>query len=715
MPFQTLQITTLVTPPLVDPSNSNTAGTGDDIGSPSRYGQNGFWPQVPGTSGPMDFPFHFMATDKDGNKSQFSASLIFINTGLVDTDYQKILTDPSTRNGYMDTANKSLRRTVQLNGQKIAFTKTDGNSGKSSYETSSITWTGELYPGALSSPPSPPYLPPDETDPGESGIKTQGLPVFYPAVDSSQIRIAAVEELSGTAASSPPSIQYHGDLSYGGPNAGYLWKEFNNNAGEVFAQFQQPVGVDVSRNLNKVGAMINPSLNYVGLSRLAGALPGNPADIAGSVNNMFDGSGFDPTQALLGAALPKILGGINLSDILLKFTGGGSLTALDFGDGKKVPKIVAAVEYNGGVPPTPKDILITLHWEPPIQSWDPILSPSGNPWVNDSRQPLFNVATPPGTPPIVLDGKLVKSFDPAQEPSYNVTGTITGPIELNLLPGGNQNPFFVITIPFNKLQFTAKSGSKPDASADLGGMEFHGILAFIQELQSIIPGAGFDDPPFLDVTATGITAGFNVGVPTIPIGALIISDIKLEASLNIPFIGGAARLRFGISERENPFTITYTIFGGGGFFGMGMGLDGIELMEGSLEFGAFLSLDLGVASGSAHAAVGIYFKYEQDPGPPKKDTTELSGFCSIGGELEVLGLITVSTEFYMSITYMSEDNSCTGQASLTVEVDVALFHQSVTLGPIEKKFSHSPPLDQLAFGYLMPQTGWDDYVAAFYM
>ena len=147
---------------------------------------------------------------------------------------------------------------------------------------------------------------------------------------------------------------------------------------------------------------------------------------------------------------------------------------------------------------------------------------------------------------------------------------------------------------------------------------------------------------------------------------------------------------------------------------MGMGLDGIELMEGSLEFGAFLSLDLGVASGSAHAAVGIYFKYEQDPGPPTMDTTELSGFCSIGGELEVLGIITMSTEFYMSITYYSADNSCEGQASLTVEVDVLLFHASVTLGPIEKKFSHSPPLDQLAFGYLVPSQGWSDYVGAFF-
>ena len=437
-----------MTPSLDPPTNpSSQVGT---------FGQLGFWPQVLGS----DFLFHFIATDWDGNKFEFSAPLIFVDHSLSnDPEIYNILLHSGTANSYVFN---NLRRTVPMNGQKIAFTKTNGNSGKSSYETSSIKFTADFYPGALTSPPTPPFLPPGETDPGLATIQEEGYPVFFPAVDNAQIRIAAVEELTGVTAPTPPSIQYHGDLSYGGPNAGYLWNEFNNNAGEVFAQFQNPVGLDLSQNLNKVGAMINPSLNYVGLSRLAGALPGDPSDVTGSLNKMFDGSGFDPTAALFGA-LPSILGGIPLKNILLAFTGGGSINALDFGDGKKVPKIVATVEYTGGTPPTPKDILITLHWEPPIQSWDPILSPSGNPWVNDSRQPLFNVATPPGTPPIVLDGKLTKSFDPTQEPTYNITGTINGPIELNLLPGGNQNPFFVITIPFNKLQFTAQSGGKPDA------------------------------------------------------------------------------------------------------------------------------------------------------------------------------------------------------------------------------------------------------------
>jgi hypothetical protein len=319
------------------------------------------------------------------------------------------------------------------------------------------------------------------------------------------------------------------------------------------------------------------------------------------------------------------------------------------------------------------------------------------------------------TAPIVIDAQLKTPFDPTKQPTFNVTGIINGPINLNLLPGGDgssQEPlYFIITIPFNKLTFSVQSGGKTNVSAQLGQIQFHGILNFIQQLDSIIPGGGFDDPPFIDVNSSGIQAGFNVGVPSIFLGAINIADIKLEASLNIPFLGDATRVRFSISERENPFTITYTIFGGGGFFAIAMGLDGLELMEGSLEFGAYLSLDLVVASGSAHIAVGIYFKLEQDSSG--NDSTELSGYCRIGGELEVLGLITVSAEFYMEIDYTTPPPSLEGQASLMVEVDLTLFSVSVTLGPIEKKFSDAPMPNELLFANLFPQPAWNDYVSAF--
>lgn len=775
-PFQKLQITTLVTPPLIDPTNSQADS------QVNNHGQDAFWPQIPvaNPSPPnfkaQDFLFHFIATDWDGNTSDFSAPLIFVDTSLSDTDLQSILTDSGTSNGYLwngSTPPSNLgRRTVQMNGQKIAFAPSENNSsnmnsGKARYETSAITWTVEIFNTPQgTSLYSHNELPGDEPTTTAPTLKGEYLPIFFPAVEYAPVRIASIQELSGGSPSSPgtsnpttPAISFHGGMDPSNNPFGYLWNGFKNansispdpNLGEVFAKLHSfdpntnnlldGIRVDLSQNVEKLGGILTPSLNYAGLARQAGAIPGDISNIESSLTDLANGNGFDPTTALLDDALSqaKILGGIQLTKLFGKIT---NLTNLDYGDGIRVPKIVAKVEYDQSkTPPIPKDIKITLHWEPTMVSWDPFIDLGSGTGVGvppsssvSAKSPLLDCQNYPpymnqgkedltSTAPIVIDANLTKSFDPNQEPTYNVTGIINGPIVLNLMPGGNSDPLFVIGIPFNKLKFTLETGGKTDVSCDLGKLSFHGILSFVQTLENILSGLGLDDPPYLDVNASGITAGLNIGVPTIPIGALIISDIALDLSLNVPFIGDPARLRFSISTREQPFTITYTIFGGGGFFGVALGLDGFEMFEASLEFGAFLSLDLGVASGSAHADVGIYFKLSQiapnsnthpsSPPPSMIDDTEITGFCSIGGELEVLGIITVSTEFYMSISYDSATNTCEGQAELTVEVDVLMFHASVTLGPIEKKFTTDPSAEALPFGYLVPQPAWTDYMDAF--
>jgi hypothetical protein len=702
-PFKKLRITTLVTPDLDDPSKSAVA----------QKGQSAFWVRVPPG---QDFEFHFIATDWDGNTSEFSAPLIFVDNS-VGTGTAADSIASSELASVMDAYSSDARRKTDMNGQKIAFTSSDtGNgtaTGKSTYETNIIMWKAEGYHTSKIPPPATSQTLPDyplALNASKGDLVTNHLPLFFPAVDEADVRITAIEELAGgnpTTADSKTSkvytpISYFGGLDTQNQNNpyGFLWNGFDSvNTGEVFARFQSATRVDLSQRVEKVGGIITPSLHYVGLSRLSGAIPG-PGDtdkIEGTLKGMF-GSSFNPADALLGDGLSKILGGIDLKNILSTVE---NLTATDFGDGTRVPKLLAEVEYdqNSG---KPVDVLVTMHWEPPAQNYDSDLG-------SGTTDPNALFALQQSVDPyILIDAQLRKPFDPTQQPSYTVKGTISN-VKLNLLAGGSNRDLVhdLVAIPFNKLEFTSQTGGKTTVSAELGAIEFHGVLKFIEELSSIIPGAGFADPPFIDVDASGIKSGFSVAVPQIPVGAIIISDLRLEALLNIPFVGAPARLSFSISEREHPFTVTYLIFGGGGFFGMRMGLDDIEMMEGALEFGAYFSLFLGTASGSVHAAAGIYFKHDQD-------SVQLSGYCRVGGELEVLGLISVSTEFYMCLAYAdSNQNACVGQASVTVDIDLCLFSMSVTVGPVEKRFSHSPPLNQLAFGYVVPENGWKEYVAAF--
>lgn len=120
---------------------------------------------------------------------------------------------------------------------------------------------------------------------------------------------------------------------------------------------------------------------------------------------------------------------------------------------------------------------------------------------------------------------------------------------------------------------------------------------------------------------------------------------------------------------------------------MSLGPDGVELIEGSLEFGGCVSIDLGVASGGIYVMAGVYFKMEMMGGGNK---LQLTGYLRAGGALEVLGIITISMEFYMGINYQPSPKRLWGEASVTVEVEVAFFSKSVSL-TMQREFASSPP------------------------
>jgi hypothetical protein len=83
-------------------------------------------------------------------------------------------------------------------------------------------------------------------------------------------------------------------------------------------------------------------------------------------------------------------------------------------------------------------------------------------------------------------------------------------------------------------------------------------------------------------------------------------------------------------------------------------------------------LDLGVASGSAHIMIGVYFHYESSD-------SSITGYVSAGGELTVLQLISMHIELYLGLTYDFDHHVIWGEADYTVEVTLAFLHKSVPL------------------------------------
>jgi hypothetical protein len=226
-----------------------------------------------------------------------------------------------------------------------------------------------------------------------------------------------------------------------------------------------------------------------------------------------------------------------------------------------------------------------------------------------------------------------------------------------------------------------RAGEKPEVDVrfkEEDGFKFEGPLSFVETLRDIIPFDGFSDPPDVEVTAEGIKAGFSMGLPNLAVGVFSLENLSLAAGFSVPFLGPPMSVWFSFCERENPSRLTVTLFGGGFFFGLTLNANGLYLLEGAIEFGAAISVDFGVASGGVSAMGGLYFKME---GSDDDDTltATLAGYFRLRGEVEALGLVSVSIELYLEMIYQTASRKCVGSARLSIEIDVTLFSTTIEL------------------------------------
>lgn len=310
---------------------------------------------------------------------------------------------------------------------------------------------------------------------------------------------------------------------------------------------------------------------------------------------------------------------------------------------------------------TGDELVVHFDWSPEIKSWG--FTPG---------KPLFRANDPHGFI-IAVEARVKKSGGSA--PKIKVVCSLKH-FDLVLI-----NPAAFIELNFEKIEFTVDATAKMNVDVLLNDIKFVGPLSFVETLKDLIPLDGFSDPPHLDITPQGIDAGFSMSLPNLAVGMFSLTNLSLGAGFTVPFIGQPLSVRFNFCTREQPFNLTVTLFGGGGFFGITLDPHGIQILEASFEFGASISIDFGVASGGVHVMAGIYFRME-------KDAASLTGYFRLGGEVSVLGIISASLELYLELRYEFSSGKCVGKAELTIEVSIFMFSISVTV-TCERKFSGS--------------------------
>ncbi|MER8236482.1 hypothetical protein [Streptomyces sp. NPDC094049] len=432
----------------------------------------------------------------------------------------------------------------------------------------------------------------------------------------------------------------------------------------LYAHLAAPVGFTPPPAA--AGAVASLGLPVNALSTATGLIGGAP--------DAIKAGRFDP--ATFFGAGTKLLGVIDLTQLLPP-------VALGAGDGTTAPRILTTVERPQGSPLQPPTAVTTEI------TWCPRVPPT-------TLDPLTTAVDTT----LELHGSTVARFD-GSPPSAEVHGELRN---VTLTFAG------VLHIGFRQLAFTAKPGTTPALHVRIGEVGFSGDLSFLDKLRDYLPSCS--NGPRISAGPDGIEVGYGLAVPTIPAGVFLLQNLALSTTVRLPFDGTPVKATFAISSRDHPFLITVSFLGGGGFFALTLESGRVVALDAQLQFGAAAALDLGVASGSVSITAGIYLHLESG-------ASKLEGFFRAVGALDILGIVSVSVEFYLALA--TEDpppgalagSTCkevVGTASVTVRVRVAFFSQSVNLS-VERRFGGGG--DPTYADAFPDQASWDRRCAAF--
>lgn len=227
----------------------------------------------------------------------------------------------------------------------------------------------------------------------------------------------------------------------------------------------------------------------------------------------------------------------------------------------------------------------------------------------------------------------------------------------------------LLEVRFKRLEFLQEGSNVPSIDVDLKGAQFFGFLKLLEDLQNSVKFAG--GTPGVHASDTGVTATFDLPVPNVTTGGFQLTGLTFHGFVDVPFDERPVSIGLAFASRQDPFNLSVLALGGGGYVDIVLDKSGLKQLEIALEFGASLEIDFIVASGEVHAMGGIRVV--------KDEEFDLEAYLRFGGMVEVLGLVSVSIELLVTLTWKADREALVGQATLVLEIDLFLFSDSVEI------------------------------------
>jgi hypothetical protein len=438
----------------------------------------------------------------------------------------------------------------------------------------------------------------------------------------------------------------------------------------VLLRFDPPVDVDFTKNADRSGGLVSPKFTANGISRELGPVPTavlnpllNPHDLAAAFNTVFAGAtlfGFPLASLVATAVTPKP----GPPTILQQQVNGSTTVKFNWTGIKLRPYGPFRPRTEGSSPQLELDVVSR---PPTLAEVERLEGPQATCTLSD-----FKLALPVDKP--------------------------------------------LLTLSFAHVKFTQRPDVPMKLDLDTPDIQFIGELKLLEKLQTEVMKVLGKSGPNIRVSTSEIIVSYQLRIPDAPAGYFVMRNIAVLTEVHVPFAEKPVRVIVGFASREQPFGLTVSGFGGGGYLALEIAGDTVSKLELSLEFGAMVALNFVIAKAEVHALGGVRFVSEATAG------TVLEAYIRIGGSVQLLGLVTISVELRVSLRYSDSPPppKLAGEASIVIELDLTLFSETVTVSsgtyvliggnsPLLSPDSIRPPEALEA----AQREAWDNYWRAF--
>jgi hypothetical protein len=570
------------------------------------------------------FAFTVTGVDRSGRRITFDTPMLFAEDKAVGGNRANFTRIGSRALRTHFNGLPGIERRGRMRGAYVAYADDGGFGGSTSMPTVSMDWHIDI--GAPRG--------------SEADLARERRPYSFPRMERASVNVDGVSAMAGDSQGIDVTFP---DL--------YLASGIGSSDLGIYLQGigTQHVGAGAQRG----GGISAPSMGVAGIGRVTGVLPGAPGDLP-SFNVAIPK--VNPAAMLRGFTL---FGGISLADLLpdpIDMLQRNPSTGA-WEPNPRAPAFATDRAFDLDLPDIPTEVFVRYEWRPELKIGSGLV---GKLLPEADRADFY----------VLVEAK-ASALD--LEAYWLAEGALTN---MKIAFFGD-TPFVYVIL--DRLGFTAGSARANDMQVEIGEVVFSGALAFLSNLARFFT-FGSGNGPILDIDARSITTGFSLAVPEVALGAVNLSGLATRVAINLPF--GEDPVRFGLdfSSPSDPFAVTVMGIGGGGWFGLDVGLDGVESLNIGALIKASLEIDLGVAAGGVSCSFGLQYEIS---GVGASTVMAFTAFVCIKGRVEVLGIVTIGIEMCMGLTLRlpapGERIKLIGQATCTVKVKVCGIRKSVRI------------------------------------